>query len=325
MKKSATDQRETVAEAVRRKLAADSPTVQPAVDPGPANGHGRAGETIDPVVAPPRRAEPVEEAPWAPAGTLAAGEPPAPPPRRSLTGREWFRLVLLGLLLVVLGAGASVTTSLLLPPTYASRVEVMYKVQNEQSTGFLREDRNLTTQAVLMTSRAVLEPVAAANGMTVEDLGKKVTATIVEGSDFITIEAHDRNRTTATAIADAVAKSYLNIAGHFGELGTRQYLTAQQAAVAAQIAALPAGTTNQALTDQAAAIKAQLDALNTSINATGTGADATGPLSQIVVPAYSVPDPVGFRPPLAAGLGALGGLLVAVVAAALLARRWTRR
>jgi len=62
--------------------------------------------------------------------------------RRRLSGGQWVRLTLLGVLLVLLGAAAGLGTALLTTPVYAAHADVLYLLTREQPTGFLREDRS---------------------------------------------------------------------------------------------------------------------------------------------------------------------------------------
>ena len=151
------------------------------------------------------------------------------PPRR-LTTEEILRLCLLAGLIVVVGAAIGFVSSWLIQAQYGARSEVLYTLREDQPTGFLREDRNLTTQTVLIDSRPVLEPVAVANGLTVNQLADKVTSSVAEGSEIIEIEVRDADRQEGLRLVNAVTRQYLAVAnGAVDE--NRTYLEGQLATV----------------------------------------------------------------------------------------------
>ena len=77
-------------------------------------------------------------------------------------------------------------------PQYGARSEINYPLdQPSASGGFLREDRTLQTQLVAMKSQAVLQPVADKFKLSIEELSKKVTATVVQDSNVIRVQVVD--------------------------------------------------------------------------------------------------------------------------------------
>ena len=102
--------------------------------------------------------------------------------RRRLRPGQWVRLGALTLTLVLLGALAGWGTAQVLPAKYAAHADVLYALSREQPTGFLREDRNITTQIVLLNSRSVLDPVAEQSNISVQDLSDRIDAEVVTGS-----------------------------------------------------------------------------------------------------------------------------------------------
>ena len=144
------------------------------------------------------------------------------PPRR-LTTEEILRLCVLAGLIVVVGAAIGFVSSWLIQAQYGARSEILYTLREDQPTGFLREDRNLTTQVVLIDSRPVLEPVAVANGLTVDQLADKVTSNVAEGSEIIEIEVRDADRREGIRLVDAVTQQYLAVANGAAD-ENRRYL-----------------------------------------------------------------------------------------------------
>ncbi|MEZ0285297.1 MAG: hypothetical protein ACAH79_08715 [Thermoleophilia bacterium] len=234
-------------------------------------------------------------------------------PRR-LTTQEILRLCLLAGLIVVVGAAIGFVSSWLIQAQYGARSEVLYTLREDQPTGFLREDRNLTTQTVLIDSRPVLEPVAVANGLTVDQLADKVTSSVAEGSEIIEIEVRDADRQEGIRLVDAVTQQYLAVAnGAFDE--NRRYLESQLTTVNERLSA-PGVTPGQraALSSRRSDLLNRLDTLA-----------LTGPQARQLGASYTTSDPVTPRRALAAAVGAIAALLVAAVVVALLALRWRRR
>lgn len=234
-------------------------------------------------------------------------------PRR-LSTDEILRLCLLAGLIVVIGAAIGFVSSWLIQAQYGARSEILYTLREDQPTGFLREDRNLTTQVVLIDSRPVLEPVAVANGLTVDQLADKVTASVAEGSEIIEIEVRDADRREGLRLVDAVTGQYLAVANGTAD-ENRTYLEGQLESIESQLSA--PGTT--------AAQRAGLTSRRTDVlNRLDTLA-LTGPQARQLGASYTTSDPVTPRRALAAAVGAIAALLVAAVVVALLALRWRRR
>lgn len=283
---------------------------------GPAGGPTRAGGS--PGNAPPRGYQPL---PGPPPGARLPGPPMmgapryAPrPPRRELTGMQRSQLAALVAALIAVGGLLGYLVALVLPAQYGAQTTIQYNVAGENTGDFLKTDRNLTTQVVLITSRNVLQPVADASGIPVDDLAKKVSATVLNSSNIIMVEVEDPNREAGVNLANAIAQQYLTVANTSGPEG---YLQNQLNEVKRQQAAPRPGTTaseTAALAARAATLQAQLDNMNLTANQ-----------STVLAPAYSVTDPVSPNKGLAWLTGALCGLIIALMAAVNLTRRWTTR
>ena len=238
---------------------------------------------------------------------------PPPPPRRRLTGAQGSRLGLYALVIIVLGAAAGLAVTLLLPTQYAARTQVEYNVSVENASDFLRTDRNLTTQTVLLTSRAVLGPVADANNVSADDLAKRVSATLLNAnavnSEIIQVDVLSTDRATGVKLAGAIATQYLTVvkANSAANYIQTQLDDARRQLASATAANLPT------LQSRVATLQGQLDTEN-----------ITGNRASIVVPAYSVAAPAYPNPVLAAATGALCGIVVAGLVVIALSRRWTR-
>lgn len=281
---------------------------------GPARPAGGS-----PTGAPPRGRQPL---PGPPPGARLPGPPmmggpryaPPPPPRRQLTGSQRGQLAALVVALIAVGGLIGYVVALVLPAQYGAQTTIQYNIAGENTGDFLKTDRNLTTQVVLITSRNVLQPVADASGIPVDDLQQKVSATVLNSSNIILIQVEDPNREAGVNLANAIAQQYLTVANTSGPEG---YLQNQLNEVKRQQAAPRPGTTaseTAALAARAATLQAQLDNMNLTANQ-----------STVLAPAYSVTDPVSPNKGLAWITGALCGLIIALLAAINLTRRWTAR
>jgi capsular polysaccharide biosynthesis protein len=244
----------------------------------------------------------------------ARGGGSGPAATRRLSGDEIFRLCLVAWIIVLIGAAIGFAGSFLLQEQYGARSEVLYSLREDQPTGFLREDRNLTTQVVVIESRTVLAPVALANAMTYEQLAGKVGANVAEGSEIIQIEVLDPNRAEGLRLVDDITARYLVEANGTSE-ESRRYVERQLAGVDRRLSD-PATTPAQrvALAARRADLLDRRDTLALA-----------GPQARQLGASYTTSDPVTPRRTLAAVAGALAGLLIAAVVVILLAHRWRRR
>jgi uncharacterized protein involved in exopolysaccharide biosynthesis len=249
-----------------------------------------------------------------PAGTPWNGSPPVEQGQRQLRRGQAARLSFVALVIVVLGAAAGFAASLQFPVQYAARAELVYLIGQEEPTGFLREDRNLTTQVLLLGSRSVLEPVATTEGLTVKDLENKFHAELVEGSEVINVEVHDESREAGQAILTRIIDRYRTVSNDVAPAETRAYLQTQLDDVRRRLADAGLGESERgALTERETTLLAQVDSLNLA-----------GAQVKVVVAPYSAPEPVSPQPLLGAAAGALVGVLVAGTVVLVQARRWTR-
>jgi hypothetical protein len=247
------------------------------------------------------------------------------------------RLILLALTIVLLGTAAGLAGALVLPKTYGARAEVLYSISQDQRSGDpLKQDRQLSTQLVFLKSRAVLGPVAQKQGRQFKDLDKDVTVQVLANSEVIQVEAHGSTKLAAMQTLQAVMDGYLTLISQ--PTGASRNLDTQLAdakANAAQIqtrvdqltTAVLAGTATQASLNEArtqlTASLEQEKAIQAKIAERKLNGE-TGPDAQLLTPPYSLPDPVFPQPLIAAGTGALVGLIVAGGVVAMHARRRTR-
>lgn len=250
--------------------------------------------------------------------------------------RGWLtpRLVMLTLTIILLGAAAGLAGALVLPKTYGARAELLYSAnQPEQGGDPLQQGRQLSTQLVLLKSRAVLGPVAQKQGRRYEDLDKDVSVSVLENSNVIQVEARSSTGPVALQTLQAITNGYLALSGQTSgvvrnldaQLAEARQNTAQlQTRIPQLVSAVLAGTANQTSLDDA---RAQLTASQDREKALQARIDEitltgqAGPAAQVLTPPYSLPDPVSPQPLIATGIGALVGTLVAATMLAVGARR----
>jgi uncharacterized protein involved in exopolysaccharide biosynthesis len=265
------------------------------------------------------------------------GEPFDSPTEDGASGPLTTRLLLLALTIILLGTAAGLAAALVLPKTYGARAEVLYAVDQQQQGGDpLKQGRDLSTQLVYLKSRAVLGPVATKEGRQFKDLDKAVSVEVLENSNVIEVEADGPTKLAALQTLQSVMDGYLTLIGQ--PTGVSRNLDTQLADAKANTAqiqtrvqqlttAVAGGTATPAalndarvqLTgslDREKAIQARIDELNL------TGQN--GPDAQLLTPPYSLPDPVFPQPLIAAGTGALVGVIVAGAVVAMSVRRRTR-
>jgi capsular polysaccharide biosynthesis protein len=251
-----------------------------------------------------------------PSGQAGERAPHGPPPVR-LGVRDAVKLGVLGLVITLVGAGVALAVTALLPPQYAARTELLYRISSEQPTGFLREDRTLTTQALLLKSRVVLEPVAVAHGMSVEKLGEQVDVNVMEGSLILEVEVRDADRATGMQLVQAITDRYFDAVRPPEQSELRQYFENQLADIQRRLRELPANAAERPeLAVREVDVQGQLDEIRLGIEEESR--------AEVVVPPYTLEAPVSPRPVLAVATGALTGLMIAIAAIAILVRLRSR-
>jgi uncharacterized protein involved in exopolysaccharide biosynthesis len=243
---------------------------------------------------------------------------------------RWPALVLLALVFVGAGAWAGSTVAARMPTLYAAQADIIYPLVQEQPTGFLRQDRNLSTQEVLIESRSVLDPVAVQFGIPVDDLTEHLTTEVVDESEVIRLQFTDPSRTQGQEVLAAVVAQYVAISNNPARAAVRQYLDVQLADVRARLVTARAEADAVDALGLSQAAQAQVDALVTREAALLAQLDEeqfaaiAGPAPKISVAPYVERDPVSPNRLLVTGGGALAGLVVGLIVVAVLARRMTR-
>jgi uncharacterized protein involved in exopolysaccharide biosynthesis len=182
---------------------------------------------------------------------------------------------------------------------------------------------------VLLSSRTVLDTVAVAFAVPVEDLEEELTTEVVEESEIIRVQFRDTSRAQARKVLLAIVTRYLEVANNPARTELRTYLDTQIADVQTRLATARTAAEGEDLGLSQAA-QAEIDALvqreatlliqrdEEQLAAIG------GPAPLVTVQPYVEHDAVSPRPLLVIGGGALAGLVVALIVVAVLARRMTR-
>lgn len=285
--------------------------------------------------------DPAETARPATADPATEQEGPSPPPsgeqRVSSEDRGGWRsrldqlsdlsrgkLIAAATIVVVLGAFLGYLGASLWPKQYASRADVLFAITKEQPTEFLREDRTLTTQVVLMKSRTVLGPVAAANGLPIDELTENVTARIVPGSEVLEVEVRDRSPERGLALTQQILASYTTVADVQPANPARDYLEAELAAVRNRLTTARSAAATSAAGREVPSLAERERSLTTQLDSIAVDR-LTTPRPQTVVPPYTVGTPVGPSAFVGAAAGALVSLMLAAGAVLVVqARRRTR-
>jgi uncharacterized protein involved in exopolysaccharide biosynthesis len=256
----------------------------------------------------------------------------APSTRRTVSNRwlAWFTT-----LMVLGGLVAGVAGGMLISPTYGARAEILYPITEELPTGFLREDRNLTTQLVLLESRAVLRPVAEAEGVSLADLEKSVNVTLLDSSEVIRIEVRDASATMAVSLAESIADTYLETIRAIPDSRALQYVEAELEDVREVLAEArdelrtlreqeAAGTDSAGAVDEARGVVADLRTRARALQRERDDIqiiELSAPPAVLVTQAYELDSPVSPGPVLLGFAGALTGLVVAAGVGAILLRQ----
>jgi uncharacterized protein involved in exopolysaccharide biosynthesis len=270
--------------------------------------------------------------PIAPAAPTLSSTPSGPP---HLTRCQHRSLALLAAACLAAGGTAGMVVAGIAVPQYGARAEIVYPVADEQPTGFLRTDRSLSTQLVLLRSNAVLDPVASQLGITSDALRGRVSDAVLADSEVIRVEVRAATRDGAADVTRRILDSYLAVAANsdpgrrtaitndLRDIGTALSAAQDKRAtlVADTLRATPTASLDQvvagvdgdisSLRSRQSTLQGQLDELTRS-----------GP--RVVTGTYALAGAVSPRPIVCAGAGALLGLLIALGFGALRVRRWTR-
>jgi capsular polysaccharide biosynthesis protein len=127
---------------------------------------------------------------------------------------DWVRWLLLFFGLTVVAAGAAFLVSSSLPPSFGARSEIVFQLDQRGTIS----DRFLSTQTVIVKSRAVLEPVAMILGIPLSELEDHVDVSFPKGSGLMRIEFTDDDSRAALDVTRAVTDQYVAVLEGFGRV-----------------------------------------------------------------------------------------------------------
>ncbi len=252
------------------------------------------------------------------------------PITRGFVARALAYAVIIVLLCTTLAYAASATS----PAQYGARSEILYPVPVQGSAGgLLKNEIHLQTQIVTIKSRQILDPIAVKYHLTVDQLGKKLSASVVNESQVIRLQVTDHTPAVAKSIVGAVANAY------FRQLPDPA--AAQQKSLTTQIATV--NTEVAGITDQlnrlgannaspaAIALQSQLqsaldnrNSLQGELNQSVLNAAGEDKVQQLTQP-YLLDGKVSPKPLQAAVAGFLLGLMLAAGVIFLMVRRLLKK
>jgi uncharacterized protein involved in exopolysaccharide biosynthesis len=214
------------------------------------------------------------------------------------------------------------------PAVYGAQADILVNPGGNLSDA--ATDRALVTQEVILSSRAVLDPVAAATGITARRLEQALSTEVVNQSNVVRITVADRDQRTAQRLAQLITEEYekhASLATLTGVAKSTSYLEGQLADLSAALAGYqdqlarlargrgqgrPISTRERQLQLTVAATRQRLETVQDQL-AQAPLRIVEQPQPQILVPAHGLRDPLRPRPVQAAATGALVGLFVAAV------------
>lgn len=128
----------------------------------------------------------------------------------SSIARRWWRRILAT---TVAGAFVGLLAVSLLPPTYEGRALLLVGPVNTDLDTQNSAGRLARTYASLITSRAVLDPVAQKFGVDVKELADRTQTTASETTRFMTIVVEDDSRAVAAGAANEMVAILIKLVG----------------------------------------------------------------------------------------------------------------
>ncbi|MEZ4501049.1 MAG: hypothetical protein R3C39_00275 [Dehalococcoidia bacterium] len=120
-----------------------------------------------------------------------------------------FRWALYAAGIVVLAGIVGFMMSRSSTPIYAAQTDIFFPLDADRGTGFLREDRRISTQLESIRSRSILGPVAARHSLEVDELERMTSVGVVGASEIIRIQVQSESTDVALAVVEDIASTYL--------------------------------------------------------------------------------------------------------------------
>jgi hypothetical protein len=145
--------------------------------------------------------------------------------QRSVGGiRYEFRLLGIGAVIVLAAVIAGLAVTFLRAPVYAARADLIFPVDQDRSSGFLRDDRRLLTHIEQIRNWANLEPITSEEGLKLRDVEKRLSVKIVGGSEIIRVELQDTDPERGLALVKKIVDSYVKFVHDSGPIRAKTLL-----------------------------------------------------------------------------------------------------
>jgi capsular polysaccharide biosynthesis protein len=281
----------------------------PADEPPPAEEEARPNQ--------PRPHPLLAEAPPLETRTLEA--PAARRPRKRFTKITIIVMSLIALLIMGISTAPAYYISSRAEPIYGARATIVFDATDQIS------QREIDTEKQVLGSRGVLDPVAQAYGVSVDDLSKSVSIEVQGETNALQLTVRNRDGESARKLAQAIAATYVQSVSRTstgslvqarGVLAQRiDELTARLGVVQTELANLPqtgaaaGGAKEQQLQSEAQILLQRIGSLQDGLtNLELVRLSQAG--ARIVTPAYVLEKPLEPQPIRALGLGCLIGLVI---------------
>lgn len=255
--------------------------------------------------------------------------------------RGFISMPLIALVTVVLIAGPAVIAYLIAraqTPEYAAEAEIVLDSSNVSDR--ILAQRDIDTQRLVLESRAVLEPTAEAEGMTVDELEEKVNVEVDGTTDLLRLSVVDADRQFALRAADGIVETYRETvtSATTERLDQTERLLRQQMTeltnrlsdVQSELSRLAENPDNafspevQQLQAESNFIFGRLGSLQASLTDLEVRRVSGTNEVRVVTPAHVLEDPVSPQPLRSAAFGGLIGILMAGAALVVLFRLRSR-
>lgn len=181
---------------------------------------------------------------------------------------SWWSVVFVVVLFAVLGAAGSA----LLPPVYRSSATLLYSTSDPSaaltglsaSSSSVELDRAVNNQRSIVTSDAVVGPVAERVGMSTKALRRAATVTTEDSSNVIEIEVESDTAIAAQRLATDLAETYVAFDQRRGAESLQSQADALDASIEAltsRLDSLPTGGNNSLRRAQRTALVNEVEAL----------------------------------------------------------------
>jgi hypothetical protein len=240
-----------------------------------------------------------------------------------------------GALALVICVVAAVVFGLVAPPVFAAEADLIFEPNVEMSS--YAAERDMATHQLIVRNRAVLEPVALAARMPLEDLERMVSVEVVGQSNILRITVANPSRDTALTLARLITAEYQRrfSAGSLeavdpaitrleGQVETTQKTLAQildrlEALARERVAGQPPSAEERELRETSTSTLQRMNALQDQINALELRR-LSRPMVSSLTPPHLLKDPLGPGLVQLAATGALVGLLLGAGIALVLLR-----